>query len=54
MNILFAAQKESVVVDVCSLSSRSSAVLQQACDITGGIYVDVDRIDALLQYMLVQ
>uniref|UniRef100_A0A914VQ97 General transcription factor IIH subunit 3 n=1 Tax=Plectus sambesii TaxID=2011161 RepID=A0A914VQ97_9BILA len=51
MNIFFAAQKQTVALDVCAVR-QSSATMQQAADITGGIYVRVDRPAGLLQYLL--
>ncbi|NWR30008.1 TF2H3 factor, partial [Tachuris rubrigastra] len=51
MNVIFAAQKQSVLVDACVLDS-DSCLLQQACDITGGIYLKVPHMPSLLQYLL--
>ncbi|KAK7474428.1 hypothetical protein BaRGS_00034311, partial [Batillaria attramentaria] len=51
MNTVFTAQKQSVVIDACILES-DSGLLQQACDITGGIYLKVPQEAGLLQYLL--
>ncbi|XP_078714982.1 general transcription factor IIH subunit 3 isoform X2 [Lampetra fluviatilis] len=50
MNVIFAAQKQNIFIDACVLGS-DSGLLQQACDITGGIYLQVPQIAALLQYL---
>ncbi|NXP21052.1 TF2H3 factor, partial [Scytalopus superciliaris] len=51
MNMIFAAQKQSILIDACVLDS-DSGLLQQACDITGGIYLKVPHMPSLLQYLL--
>lgn len=51
MNCIFAAQKASVPIDAC-LVDFSSGFLQQAADITGGIYLRIPETTALLQYLL--
>lgn len=51
MNAVFTAQKQSVVIDACILEN-DSGLLQQACDITGGIYLKVPQEAGLLQYLL--
>lgn len=51
MNVIFAAQKQSVLIDACVLDS-DSGLLQQACDITGGLYLKVPQRTALTQYLL--
>nr|CAB3251311.1 general transcription factor IIH subunit 3-like [Phallusia mammillata] len=51
MNVIFAAQKEHVVIDACVLG-QDSGLLQQACDMTGGMYLKVPTQDVLLQYLL--
>lgn len=52
MNVFFAAQKQNVVLDVCTLDQHLS-LLQQGCDITGGLYLKVPQLQGLLQYLLV-
>lgn len=52
MNAVFTAQKQNVVIDACILDN-DSGLLQQACDITGGIYLRVPQVHGLLQYLLV-
>lgn len=51
MNIIFTAQKQNVTIDVCSLE-HDIALLQQACDITDGVFFKVPNLAALLQYLL--
>ncbi|XP_073169502.1 general transcription factor IIH subunit 3 isoform X3 [Lepidochelys kempii] len=51
MNVIFAAQKQNILIDACVLDS-DSGLLQQACDITGGKYLKVPRMPSLLQYLL--
>nr|XP_033810483.1 general transcription factor IIH subunit 3 isoform X2 [Geotrypetes seraphini] len=51
MNVIFAAQKQNILIDACVLDSESG-LLQQACDITGGIYLKVPQMASLLQYLL--
>ncbi|XP_030075728.1 general transcription factor IIH subunit 3 isoform X2 [Microcaecilia unicolor] len=41
----------NVLIDACVLDSESG-LLQQACDITGGIYLKVPQMTSLLQYLL--
>ncbi|XP_061723627.1 general transcription factor IIH subunit 3 [Cydia pomonella] len=51
MNVFFTAQKQQVLIDVCSLDKHLS-LLQQGCDITGGLYLKVPSLEGLLQYLL--
>lgn len=51
MNVFFTAQKEGVLIDACVIE-KDSGLLQQGCDITGGMYLKVQNIAALLQYLL--
>ncbi|XP_022918424.1 general transcription factor IIH subunit 3 isoform X2 [Onthophagus taurus] len=51
MNVFFTAQKQGVVIDVCTLDQQLS-LLQQGCDITNGLYLKVPQIQGLLQYLL--
>ncbi|KAG8515007.1 General transcription factor IIH subunit 3, partial [Galemys pyrenaicus] len=51
MNVIFAAQKQNILIDACVLDS-DSGLLQQACDITGGLYLKVPQMPSLLQYLL--
>ncbi|XP_048771644.2 general transcription factor IIH subunit 3-like [Ostrea edulis] len=51
MNAVFTAQKQNVVIDACVLDN-DSGLLQQACDITGGIYLKIPQMKGLLQYLL--
>ncbi|OJT10433.1 RNA polymerase II transcription factor B subunit 4 [Trametes pubescens] len=52
MNSIFSAQKLKVTIDVCKIFGADNVFLQQAAHLTGGAYVQVDRTDALLQYMM--
>ncbi|KAJ2702650.1 RNA polymerase II transcription factor B subunit 4 [Coemansia spiralis] len=54
MNSIFAAQKMSVLIDVCKVVAQDSVFLQQAADITGGNYVRVDVAggESLLQTLM--
>lgn len=51
MNVFFAAQKKNILIDACVLAS-DSGLLQQACDITGGLYLKIPQKVALAQYLL--
>eukprot|EP00112_Aurelia_sp_Birch-Aquarium-sp1_P022746 Seg652.4 transcript_id=Seg652.4/GoldUCD/mRNA.D3Y31 product="General transcription factor IIH subunit 3" protein_id=Seg652.4/GoldUCD/D3Y31 len=51
MSCIFAAQKNDIIVDGCTLG-EDSGYLQQAADITGGNYLKVNSIAGLLQYLL--
>ena len=50
MNVFFSAQKFGIPVDVCMLLA-DSGLLQQGSDITGGLYVKVEQLQGLLQYL---
>ncbi|GAB6030061.1 RNA polymerase II transcription factor B subunit 4 [Chamberlinius hualienensis] len=52
MNVFFAAQKRNIVIDACILG-KDVGLLQQGCDITGGIYLKIIQIAGLLQYLMV-
>ncbi|KAJ4441321.1 hypothetical protein ANN_11176 [Periplaneta americana] len=51
MNVFFTAQKQNVTLDVCSLD-QDLGLLQQGCDITGGLYLHIPQLQGLLQYLL--
>ncbi|KAG6449082.1 hypothetical protein O3G_MSEX005852 [Manduca sexta] len=51
MALCFIARKQQVLVDVCSVDKHLS-LLQQGCDITGGLYLKVPSLEGLLQYLL--
>ncbi|XP_028680490.1 general transcription factor IIH subunit 3 [Erpetoichthys calabaricus] len=51
MNVIFAAQKQGVLIDACVLDA-DSGLLQQACDITGGLYLKIPQTKSLGQYLL--
>ncbi|KAI0823641.1 transcription factor Tfb4 [Trametes gibbosa] len=52
MNAIFSAQKLKVTIDICKLFGAENVFLQQAAHLTGGAYVQVEKTDALLQYMM--
>ncbi|KAI0645700.1 transcription factor Tfb4 [Trametes meyenii] len=52
MNSIFSAQKLKVTIDVCKIFGAENVFLQQAAHLTGGAYVQVEKPDALLQYMM--
>lgn len=51
MNVFFTAQKLNIVLDVCSLDYELG-LLQQGCDITGGLFLKIPQLQGLLQYLL--
>ncbi|XP_062307905.1 general transcription factor IIH subunit 3 [Osmerus eperlanus] len=51
MNVIFAAQRQNILIDACVLDSESG-LLQQACDITGGLYLKIPQKIGLAQYLL--
>ncbi|EDO37364.1 predicted protein, partial [Nematostella vectensis] len=51
MNSIFAAQKSNTCIDACVLYEHSG-YLQQATDITGGVYLKIPETQALLQYLM--
>lgn len=51
MMVIFTAQKQNTIIDACILDQESS-LLQQACDITNGIYLKIPQLSGLLQYLL--
>lgn len=44
--------RQSIRIDICSVRNRSP-LLQQAAHITKGIYMAPDKLNGLLQYLLV-
>jgi len=50
MNVFFTAQKLNITLDTCMLL-QDSGLLQQGSDITGGLYVKVEQLPGLLQYL---
>jgi Transcription factor Tfb4 len=54
MNCIFSAQQLNVPIDVCLLTERdASPVLQQACDMTSGVFVHPENPQSLLPYLSV-
>jgi len=51
MNAFFTAQKLNIPVDTCMLGV-DSGLLQQGSDITGGLYLKVEQLGGLLQYLV--
>ncbi|CAG5118103.1 unnamed protein product [Candidula unifasciata] len=51
MNAVFTAQKQNIVIDACILDTESG-LLQQACDITGGLYLKIPQPQGLLEYLM--
>ncbi|KAK4511235.1 low-affinity phosphate transporter [Mucor velutinosus] len=52
MNCIFSAQKASIPLDVCKVFGEETAFLQQASNITGGVYVKMENRQALLEYLM--
>ncbi|CAO3649380.1 unnamed protein product [Mucor fragilis] len=52
MNCIFSAQKASIPLDVCKIFGEETAFLQQASNITGGVYVKMENRQALLEYLM--
>ncbi|KAI8388390.1 TFIIH subunit Tfb4/p34 [Radiomyces spectabilis] len=52
MNCIFSAQKAGIPVDVCKIYGEETAFLQQAANISGGVYLKVENTQALLQYLM--
>jgi len=50
MNVFFTAQKLNIPVDTCMIL-QDSGLLQQGSDITGGLYIKVEQLSGLLQYL---
>ncbi|PLW55009.1 hypothetical protein PCANC_02531 [Puccinia coronata f. sp. avenae] len=51
MNCIFSAQKSAVPIDVCKISSEKAVFMQQAAHLTEGIYYQVEKPKAILQYL---
>jgi len=52
MNAIFSAQRHDVVIDACLVGGSHSSLLQQACQLTGGIYTRPARPAVLVEYLL--
>ncbi|VDN32890.1 unnamed protein product [Gongylonema pulchrum] len=52
MNIFFAAHKHNIIIDIAN-TGEAAPILQQASDITGGTYFNVQNPRQLLQYTTV-
>jgi transcription initiation factor TFIIH subunit 3 len=52
MNAIFAAQRSSIPIDVLKLAG-DTVFLQQASDATGGVYLEPNEPQGLLQYLMV-
>ncbi|OAV98580.1 hypothetical protein PTTG_01790 [Puccinia triticina 1-1 BBBD Race 1] len=51
MNCIFSAQKATIPIDVCKISKENAVFLQQAAHLTDGIYYQVEKPKAILQYL---
>ncbi|KAK2746341.1 RNA polymerase II transcription factor B subunit 4 [Myotisia sp. PD_48] len=51
MNSIFACQRLHIPIDICKVSG-DAVFLQQACDATRGVYVDVQHPRGFLQYLM--
>lgn len=51
MNAIFAAQRQRIPIDILKLAG-DTIFLQQACDATGGIYLQPSAPEGLLQYLM--
>ncbi|EOD51401.1 Transcription factor Tfb4 [Neofusicoccum parvum] len=51
MNAIFAAQRQRIPIDILKLAG-DTIFLQQACDATGGIYMQPSAPQGLLQYLM--
>lgn len=54
IRLLTAHVWQKVTIDVCKLFGADSVFLQQAAHLTGGSYIQVERPDSLLQYLMVR
>ncbi|KAJ1642536.1 RNA polymerase II transcription factor B subunit 4, partial [Dispira simplex] len=52
MNCIFACQKQGIPLDVCKILGADSTFLQQAANITGGVYIKLDHPSGLLEYLM--
>ncbi|KAA1069716.1 RNA polymerase II transcription factor B subunit 4 [Puccinia graminis f. sp. tritici] len=51
MNCIFSAQKSTIPIDVCKISKENAVFLQQAAHLTEGIYYQIEKPKAILQYL---
>ncbi|CAO2044390.1 unnamed protein product [Urochloa humidicola] len=51
MNSIFSAQRSMVPIDSCIVGTQDSAFLQQASYITGGVYLKLQELNGLFQYL---
>ncbi|KAI9208871.1 RNA polymerase II transcription factor B subunit 4 [Polychytrium aggregatum] len=52
MNCIFSAQKSGILIDVCKLHNESLIFMEQAAQLTGGVFLDVPDPRSLIQYLL--
>ncbi|KAJ1951304.1 RNA polymerase II transcription factor B subunit 4, partial [Dispira parvispora] len=52
MNCIFACQKQGIPFDVCKILGADSTFLQQAANITGGVYIKLNHPSGLLEYLM--
>ncbi|KAF2761903.1 transcription factor Tfb4 [Pseudovirgaria hyperparasitica] len=51
MNAIFAAQRQRIPIDILKIAG-DTVFLQQACDATGGVYMEAQEPAGLLQYLM--
>lgn len=54
MNCIFAAQSQGIVVDAMILRERDSSYLQQACNLTSGVYLKDSSVSSLAANLMTQ
>lgn len=52
MNIFFAAHKHDIIVDVANIG-KSNPILHQACDVTGGVHIEITEPNCFFQKLLI-
>lgn len=52
MSCIFSAQKASIPIDVCKISGEEAVFMQQAAHLTDGIFYRIEKVDALIQYLM--
>jgi transcription initiation factor TFIIH subunit 3 len=50
----FLLDRKAVPIDVCKISSEKAVFMQQAAHLTEGIYYQVEKPKAILQYLTVR
>eukprot|EP01135_Chromosphaera_perkinsii_P012339 Nk52_evm7s2640 gene=Nk52_evmTU7s2640 len=52
MNCIFASQKQYTPIDVCCATKEDSTLLQQAADLTNGVYIRIPNSEGFVQFLL--